>query len=255
MRKVPPWLLPNSIVYFALHAFLFAVGLVLVLVGGVIFVAIGTSLIATGITGWVVFVHSLLSLQTTRSLEVMREFGLDNIFDGRSVRVKPVYDERLTRLRNRLDILGFGQKALREDYLSEFVRWKQRANIRILLIDPEYPSEYVSYARQRDVEERDSEGTIAQQVRQFIIDTEPVQKSGGKNKFEIRLYRCLPTVNIFRVDDDLFWGPYLIKEPSRNSPTFLVHKGGLLFERLTAHFESIWNDSNFSRPVPEEWLQ
>jgi len=59
-------------------------------------------------------------------------------------------------------------------------------------------------------------------------------------------------VNIFRVDNKMFWGPYLIKQPSRNSPTFLLRQA-ILFDRLLEHFERIWKDDSLSRPIPNNW--
>ena len=40
-------------------------------------------------------------------------------------------------------------------------------------------------------------------------------------------------------------------EQSRNAPTFLVQRGGVLFERILAHFERIWNDDELSREPPQ----
>jgi hypothetical protein len=141
---------------------------------------------------------------------------------------------------------------LREDYLSEFLTWKQKADVRVLLIDPEYPNGEVPYAHQRDVEEADASGTIKQQVRLFVSDTKGITTASGSHTFEIRLYKCLPSINIFRVDNEMFWGPYLVKQPSCNSPTFLIRKA-VLFDRLVEHFEHIWKDDSLSRAIPDDW--
>ena len=42
-------------------------------------------------------------------------------------------------------------------------------------------------------------------------------------------------------------------EGSRYRDSILDSK--FLFERLMAHFESVWSREGFSRPVPEEWLR
>lgn len=254
MKKLLRILNNNSIIYLLSHGVVFAVGIILCLTSKVILVAVGTSMIAAGIVGWVVFTYILLNQEVSDSLEIINQFGLTNAFDGRSVKIKPQYDNLLERAHERIDIMGFGLKALREDYLPQFTEWRQKADVRILLIDPDFPDNNLSYSKQRDCEERDAIGTIAQQVHQFIQDTREVRYTNSGHSFDIRLYRCLPSVNVFRVDDELFWGPYLIKQPSRNSPTFLVHKGGLLFDRIIAHFESIWNDDNFSKSIPDNWL-
>ena len=82
---------------------------------------------------------------------------------------------------------------------------------------------------------------------QFLEQIGPLASSAGR-PFDVRLYRCLPSINYFRIDDDIFWGPYLIPGQSRNMPTFIVRRGGILFDRLTLHFQQIWD--RFSR-VPD----
>ena len=90
---------------------------------------------------------------------------------------------------------------------------------------------------------------------EFVRQTSSLIRGVNKpHPFQVRLYRCLPSVNILRVDDELFWGPYLIREQSRNCPTFIVRRGGILFSRFTAHFDSIWADDNLSREIPGSWL-
>jgi hypothetical protein len=230
-------------------------GFLLYGIGTQFWTAVGSSVIATGITGAVIFFYVVLSEATTESLAIITEFGFVTAFEARAARIKEEYDKHLESVHEHIDLIGFGLRALREDYLKEFPNWKQRANVRILLLDPEFPSERNSYSRQRDNEEGNSPGTIENDVRQFIKETSCLRGIAGEYSFEIRLYRCLPAINIFRIDNKLFWGPYLIKEQSRNTPTFLVRRGGVLFERLTEHFKTIWEDNNLSRPIPEDWLK
>src|SRR5947207_3214988 len=98
-------------------------------------------------------------------------------------------------------------------------------------------------------------GTIEADVQAFIRETRHLLGGNVQHSFDIRLYKCLPTMTIFRVDDELFWGPYLVREPSRNSPIFIFRRHGLLFHHLLDHFEHIWNDTTLSRSIPEEWLR
>jgi len=237
---------PTNWVYLLLHALMVALGTVAVQTTHAVWLGIGTSLIATGITGWTVFIYIFLTRDVAKRLEVLAQFGVVRIFDARSVRIRAEYDSRLATAREHIDIMGFGLSALREDYLDAFEQWRQRAHVRILLLDPDFPTVSQSYASQRDVEERQNVGTIAQDVRDFIASVRPIIAAGGKYPFEVKLYRTLPTINIFRVDDEVFWGPYLLKQPSRNSPTILLQRGGLLFDRMTSQFETIWSDPALS---------
>jgi hypothetical protein len=90
-------------------------------------------------------------------------------------------------------------------------------------------------------------GSIATDVRAFLQEVE-TQGLETDERFAVRLYRALPMLNIFRIDDELFWGPYLVRQVSRNSPTFLVGRGEL-FTQLIAHFDEIWSSDELSRPV------
>lgn len=243
---------PRSILYLFCHLVVLTIGIALCALGKPIAVAIGTSLIAAGIVGWVVFTYVFASNRISESLQILSDFGIVKAFEGRQVTIRPEYDHLLNNASTQIDVMGFGLNALRQDYLAQFAVWKQKANVRILIIDPEFPMANLAYARQRDSEEGDSLGTISQQVRRFAADTTEIRNSPGVHTFEVRLYRCLPSVNIFRVDNKMFWGPYLIKQPSRNSPTFLLRQA-ILFDRLLEHFERIWKDDSLSRPIPNNW--
>ena len=173
--------------------------------------------------------------------------GIIKVFPSRQVTISNEYETRLASLHSHLDVLGFGLRAFREDHLSAYGKWKEHAKIRILLLDPNSPSPEFSYSAQRDKEEHNAEGAIHTDVRTFL----KVTASLRDRRFQVRFYKCLPSINIFRIDDELFWGPYLIHEQSRNTPTILVGQG-MLFERIMAHFDRIWRDENFSYEAPLE---
>lgn len=237
----------KALLYFLSHALVFLLGVVIVQVGGSRNVAIGTSLVAAGIAGWILGVYALFSERLSRRLEALTEFGFVEAFTARSARIRETYDGRLNDVREHVDLLGFGQSAFRQDYQDQFAVWAQRrVEVRILLLDPDFPTTDASLADQRDGEEQNPVGSIRRDVDAFLAAVEPLLNSSG-GRFRVRLYRCLPTVNVFRIDDELFWGPYLMHEQSRNSPTFLVDRGGHLYDRLLGHFEAIWSSDELSR--------
>ncbi len=238
---------PTSVTYILTHATLFLVGIILILYakGSPILAGVGTSLIAAGIAGWVIFVYVLTSNRELERAVAIQAAGLRNIFPARSISIRGEYDMRIDGAKQHADVVGFGLSSLREDHLSHFAEWKRRVPIRILLIDPDLP-----YASERDLEEQNPAGTIAGQVHQFVRDTKHLLD----DRFQIRLYRCLPLINMFRIDDDVLWGPFLVGEQSRNTPTFLCRRGGFIFDHLVAHFEAIWNDAGLSRAIPQEWI-
>jgi hypothetical protein len=212
-------------------------------------VAIGTSIAATGGAGLLTSLYYLMNERRSAALKMLDEFGLIAAFDRRGAMIADEYRERLTKARKHIDIIGYGLNTFLNDFRSEFSTWRQHAEVRILLLDPEFPDRSHSLARMRDGEEgRPPEATL-EEIRSFVDETRALVgalSNGGC--FAVRLYKCIPTLNVFRIDDDVFWGPYLIGTQSRNNPTFIARRGGLLYDRLVDHFETIWSD-RFSSPA------
>jgi hypothetical protein len=173
----------------------------------------------------------------------------------RSFRIDPIpirhkYEERVHKAHEAIDVIGYGLRALREDLGAEFGAWAQRANVRILLVDPDFPNTTSAIADLRDAEEGNPQDSIRKDVRGFIYQCAELIKHN--KRFQVRLYQSIPAINYFRVDDEAFWGPFFVGMPSRNVPTFLIARSGFLFAPLLAHFENVW--SNLSRDIPPEWL-
>lgn len=248
-----PWLAPTNLLWFFGHLLLLLLGSVLLgsdnLFGfsKTITEGVGASLVAAGVTGEVLFLYVLVSESTRARLELFTEAGLLKIFPHRSVRMREEYDSRLKGARE-VDILGFGQSSFREDYSNRFRELSSQAVFRILLIDPGFPSSENNFASLRDAEEGNYPGKIQNDVQEFIRMAKQVIEL-DKSRFKIRTCKAIPSISLFRIDDVIFWGPYFIKEQSRNSPTFLVRRGGSLFDRLKAHFDQIWSADEFSSAV------
>ena len=205
--------------------------------------AVGASFVATGGAGCVLYLYVRASDNLRERIEIVTRYGFVDVFPARQTRIKGEYDARLDVASHNIDILAFGLASFREDYGDRLAELKARADIRILLIDPAYPTPEHGYAQQRDKEEGNSANVIDRNVKDFLkACTEIVD-----NRLQIKLYTCLPSVNIFRIDDELFWGPYLIGKPSRNMPTFIVRRGGIIFDVLLEHFDDIWSNDQFSQ--------
>lgn len=185
-------------------------------------------------------------------MSVIKSLGLVAAFDKRSIAIGSEYDNRLLKARKTIDVMGFSLTALLDDKGDEFEKWAKHASVRILLIDPNFPQRR-PFANIRDYEERNTVGTIKRGVERFVEATRPLWTSPDIN-FEVRLSTVLPSINMFRIDDELFWGPYLLDSTSkttplhsRNLPTMIVNSDGLMFPRLVEHFEAIWNDPSKSK--------
>ena len=244
-------LTPVQWIYLLVHALVFLVGVALYQLGGIFAVSVGTSLSAAGIAGWVIFLWIQINEDSAQTLKAINTAGIVDIFPtARSVTIRHEYEIRLNEARRDIKFMGFGLRALREDFGDQFQSWCQRAKVRILLVDPRAPHDEASYADQRDIEENNPEGSIRSDVRAFLNYTSQM-RADYPNSFQVRLYRCLPSINVCIIDDDAFWGPYVVGQQSRNMLTFSCRSGGYMYNMLSEHFDRIWNNPQLSVP-PEQ---
>ncbi len=240
---------PASVLYAVLNALLIAVGYALATAKSSHVQNVGVGLEATGIAGLVVFAYVLLQQETVDRLKLLSEFGLQRVFKVRSVGIREEYAQRTSLATSGIDIMGFGLNSLRQDFCDDFRDWARRCPVRILLLDPSAGTGSGSYAAVRDREEgATGSDVIKGEVEAFLRDTAGL-RANNQLEFTVRLYKTLPTVNIFRIDNEMFFGPYLIKEVSRNMPTFLIREGDL-YDALKGHFDRIWHDDNLSWAAP-----
>lgn len=238
---------PLSITYVLVHTLLLVVGLALNAWDDPpwkVFVhSVATSLVGAAVVGYVIFIYVRLADTRMKLVTLIDKFGFVDAFEARAAAIKTEYSERLARNPKRIDVLGFGLRHLREDFADKFQSWTNTATVRVLLLDPTFPSAANSYATQRDKEEGNNKGQIRGDVEAFVDRVRTTfEDKKMNNPFEVRYLRALPSINIFRVGDEIFWGPYLVGRQSRNMPTFLVRKNSIMFENLEAHFDELWEN-------------
>jgi len=146
---------------------------------------IGSSLVAAGVVGLALFAHDSRSknsytniLQQLNNLaklleakvefpEIIKRYGLIRAFSERGPNQKQEYIDRIEDANERIDIIGFGLSAFREDLGDEFDQWADHLEVRILLFDPVYPCKEHNMADLRDLEEGNNPGSIRQDVKNF----------------------------------------------------------------------------------------
>ncbi len=239
------WWTPTTILWLLTHSLLVLVGIVFLSadpvvrsLGAGISHGIGGSLVATGVAGVATFLFVRVNDQLATRVAAVVAAGVVDIFPVRQVRIRDEYERRLNNARQ-IDLVGYGLGNFREDFANRFTAWSADAKIRILLVDPNFPSAEHSLADQRDREEGRDPGRTRQDVERF--EAEVLGQAGlNRENFQVRRMRAIPAINMLRIDDEIFWGPYLMSAQSRNTPTVLVRRGGFLFSALNQHFESLW---------------
>lgn len=227
--------------YMVTHGLLVSAGLILTLLVAkpsslwtTLFVAVGTSLAATGVAGWTMWLYVRAQEKSVASAKSIDKAGIEYVYSKRAAQIHNEYDLRLRRAKH-VDIMGFGLRQFNLDYMKKLGDIKKHATIRILIINPDSP-----HALARDIEEKQSEGTIKREAEEFITQFSELYPH-NTGKLQLRIYDCLPMVNIFRVGRDLFWGPYLLDRNSGNTFTIRASRHGVIYSQLKAHFEGTWN--------------
>jgi hypothetical protein len=245
-------------VYFSLQLILMLSGALVAATLGRIGLAVGTSMIATGASGVIIFGWVVFDESENERRKVVDSFGFETAFPFRSIQIKDEYRRRTQKASQHIDVMGYGLNSLREDFLDDFREWATRLKVRILLVDTEAPADGSKYVDIRDAEEGNAPGRTRTEVRKFVVDTYPLWSR--TDNFQVRLANALPSVNMFRIDDESFWGPYLISSTrygraSRNLPTMIVRRPGYMYERLVDHFDEIWSSDILSRPPRDSDMQ
>ncbi|WP_143546095.1 hypothetical protein [Rhodococcus sp. 05-340-2] len=234
---------PGSTVYFLVHLVLMIGGITLTLLGGPIWVSIGTSLIATAVVGFVTFIYVAAGEEQRDRARNLEKAGVDRVYTARAAQIRSEYDSRLSSVKSNVDIMGFGLRDFGRDYMDKLAELSHRARVRILLLDPDSP-----IPGKKDEEEGRSPSQTENDIKEFIRKFD--QLYSNNSQLELKVYTCLPTVNVFRIDEELFWGPYLVGSQSANTMTVRVNSDGPIFAQVMQNFENVWESFSRSYTAP-----
>jgi len=247
----------RTAIYLLCNLLAMAVGAIVVQLGGhgeqssSVVTGTGLSIIAAGVTGLVMVGYIIVTDTVRNQITVLQNFGIRDYFDSNTTAIRGEYAARLNGRNRKIDVLGLGLSHLRQDFGRQLESWATYGSVRILLLDPSFPTTEFAVADQRDIEEREPPGSIKGEVREWLRETSQLRRDHPES-FQLRLYRCTPTITMVRVGKEAFWSPYLMHRRSSSTPTMLVHQGGLLFDVVTDHFEEIWSSDKLSRKAEKE---
>ena len=212
--------------YFFVNIIIFCVGYILILKGcrqdnnaqvNVVYISIGTSLIASGIVMFLELFREILKGQLFKSIyNIIFEGGLEFLYEKRDL---DKYDSLMKNINKKLDITGYTLNAFYESY-SDLIIEKVKANpniiIRILVVNPD--SEFSK--NRAKLENRKHES--------FKDSVERLKSSfHGYTNIKLRQIDSPLSTMIFRIDDIIFAGPHLHKKTRKSSLTRLNKKGSL----------------------------
>ncbi|MFC1604989.1 hypothetical protein ACFL5F_08180 [Planctomycetota bacterium] len=202
---------------------------------------IGASLIAGAIVAAAAFAGTLVTQSLQQDEELLRsvrEMGIVGYFSKRYLNDEY---EKYSKNAHEFDLLGYGLGRFRKDMRHQFEEWARTKTMRILVIHPNS-----SLTLQRDREENDRIGKISDEALEITADlTDIVYRKKIKVPI-IKWYNSIPTVNIMRIDDVMYIGPYFMGKPSGASVTLKLERNTVLFSLFETHFNDIWNEEDLS---------
>jgi hypothetical protein len=181
------------------------------------------------------------------------EFGLVGVFSQRANTKE--YFEAATNAKNAIWVLGVGLGGFQSD-LGRTLREKAREgiDIRLLVADPNIMVSIdgkktpLPLWRDRDVGGGDYHASNISNLVKLVQDINGALKKEGKESLvKLKFSKSIPTVAIMRVDRTVYLSPHLVRQQGLKSFLFKFESGGRLYDQSIKHFESIWNESKYSR--------
>lgn len=196
-----------------------------------VMLSISTSIVASTIVSFIM--AGYLFDQKEKS-ELMEKWGIKSLNSSRGI-INAEVDELFEGKVRTLDIIAYGLKSFREAR-SDRIKYllKTGMRVRIITVNPE--SKLLRY---KDIDENKIEGSTAASIRDLIDWSEAIKKETGCN-LEIRVINTLPTEVYFKVDDDIFVGPYQIGRESQQTITMRYGGNADGADYYKEYFERIW---------------
>jgi hypothetical protein len=219
-------------------------GTILILLDIEIIKEVGVSIVSSGLVTLFYFAYPRTNIEEKYNKII--EIGLTGVYVSRDI--KDEYTKLLKNAKRNIDVLGLALNKFREDN-GDIVKAKclEEVSVRFLVMDPQ--SEFFEMKAR---EEGDIAGELVkaphEKLKAYVKEVNGLVESEKRGKkIEIKYYKSTPATMIFRIDDTMYVGPYLHKTISRKTCTFRLRKGSELFKQYEAHFEQLWNDSDFTR--------
>ncbi len=202
-----------------------------------VFLNISCSLIASGL----VLFFTAIFIDFSKEYIVWSEWKLEKIFKTRAEK-NTESDPKFERHNiKQLDGVAFGLKSFRCNREKDVLTCMQRGmNVRFLVMDPTG-----KFVQQREREENAYEGSIAKSIYDLIEWAEKLNRQSNRGKIKIKFYDCMTLDFYWRMDDELYVGPYMLNAESQQTITYKYVKGGKGFDFYADSFESLWSNTAF----------
>lgn len=204
-----------------------------------LYISIGCSLIASAL---VILLNDLFV--DVVKMNYLDEWKINKIYATRAEK-NADSDPNLDKAEYRVDVVAFGLRSFRQKYHKKVeLCLKKGVNFRIITMNPE--SKYIN---DREKEEGDAKGNIQISIYDLIKWANELNDNNYKGKIIIKGYNCMTLDFYWRVDDDLYVGPYWYGCKSSDTITYRYQKEGKGFSLYTEYFDRLWNNDTLMIPL------
>lgn len=204
-----------------------------------VWISIGCSLIASGM---VIFLSALLVDRT--KYDPLDDWKIQKIYSTRAERNSEA-DPNIDKAKYCIDGIAFGLSSFRPMYGAKIEMCLRKGlNMRLLTMNPNG-----NYIRAREEEELTVEDGIKQTILDLVAWADSLNSKNYKGKIVVKGYNCMTLDYYWRVDDELYIGPYWYGYKSGDTITFKFLSGGKGFQHYSNYFESLWNNPDLAVPL------
>lgn len=173
----------------------------------------------------------------------LKEWGILQIYPSRAI-MNTDCKISVNNARYKIDAIGFGFRSYRDQKSADTEELlKRNVNIRIITMDPDS-----NFVHQREQEENEVSGQISNSIRQLVTWADNLNKKKYQGKIEIRGYSCMTLHFYWRVDDEMYTGPYWYGKGSQQTISY-KYGTGKVFNAYNDYFESLWNNTNLMKTL------
>ena len=195
---------------------------------------------------------ALVSLLTTilvdrKTVDPITEWKITKIYSTRAEK-NADSDPQLEKTQYQVDAVAFGLKSFRTKQSKRVEACLKRGvNFRIITMDPESP-----FVAQREIEENETSGQIKHTIEDLVKWANEFNARNLKGKIIVKGYSSMSLDFYWRVDDELYYGPYWYGLPSQQTITYKCTRGGKAFNIYTDYFNELWENNKLCRLLTKE---
>lgn len=205
-----------------------------------LWISIGCSLIASGVV--IVLTDLFVDRIVENPLDV---WGIKRIYPSRT-KLNDDCEISMKKAKYQVDIVAFGLYSYRmkQEKLTKSLLQKG-VNFRIITMAPDS-----NHIPEREKEEIGTENQIKNTIEQLIQWANKLNQQSSKGKIIIKGYTCMTLDYYWRVDNDVYIGPYWYGINSQETISYKFVEGKGL-DMYSDYFDSLWNNTTIMKPLTD----